>query len=91
MDVSRAMEAKMDDKITIELDQGILEALTRRAESHGHSLDEEVSAIVTETVSPVPVGGDWVARARAIRAMTPPGSIVVDSWKLIRASRDWDH
>jgi hypothetical protein len=81
----------MDEKITIDVDQEILDALTRRAESHGHSLREEVSAIVAETVAPVPTEIDWVARARAIRAMTPPVSIVVDSWKLIRASRDWDH
>ena len=81
----------MDEKITIDVDQGIFDALTRRAASHGRSLDEEVSAIVAETVPPVPVETDWVARARAIRAMTPPGSIAVDSWKLIRASRDWDH
>jgi len=81
----------MDEKITIDVDQEIFDALTRRAENHGRSLDQEVSAIVAETVAPAPTKKDWVARARAIRAMTPPGSIVVDSWKLIRASRDWDH
>lgn len=82
----------MDEKITIDVDPEVLDALTQRAESNGHTLDEEVSAIVSETVRP-PASDDidWVARARAIRAMTPPGSIVVDSWKLIRASRDWDH
>lgn len=81
----------MDEKITIDVDPDVFDALTRRAENHGRSLDEEVSAIVAETVTPTPHKKDWVARARAIRAMTPPGSIVVDSWKLIRASRDWDH
>jgi len=81
----------MDDKITIDVDHGILEALTQRAENNGHSLDQEISAIFSETVSPVAVETDWVDKARAIRAMTPPGSIQVDSWKLIRASRDWDH
>lgn len=82
----------MDEKITIDVAPAVLDALTQRAESNGHTLDEEVSAIVSETVKlDVADDIDWVARARAIRAMTPPGSIVVDSWKLIRASRDWDH
>ncbi len=81
----------MDERITIDVDRDVLEALARRAENHGRSLDEEVSAIVAETVAPLAPKTDWVARARAIRAMTPPGSIVVDSWKLLRASRDWDH
>jgi plasmid stability protein len=85
------MEANMDEKITIDVDEEILDALTRRAENHGHSVGEEVSAIVAAAVTPAPSEIDWVARARAIRAMTPPGSIQVDSWKLIRASRDWDH
>lgn len=81
----------MDETITIDVDQRVLDALTRRAATHGHSLGDEVSAIVAETVIPVPEETDWVARARAIRAMTPAGSIAVESWKLIRASRDWDH
>lgn len=81
----------MDDRITIDVDRGVLDALARRAENHGRSLDEEVSAIVAEAVAPVPATTDWVARARAIRAMTAPGSIKVEGWKLIRASRDWDH
>jgi plasmid stability protein len=81
----------MDETITIDVDQKILDALARRAESHGRSLGDEVSAIVAEVVAPVPDETDWVTRARTIRAMTPPGSIAVESWKLIRASRDWDH
>ncbi len=81
----------MDEKIVVDLDQETLEALSRRAESHGHSIDEEARTIIEETVAPTPEGVDWVARARAIRAMTPLGSIQVDSWKLIRASRDFDH
>ena len=81
----------MDDKITIDLDREMLEELSRRAESHGRSVSEEILTIVSETVSPTREGIDWVARARAIRAMTPPGSIRVDSTRLIRASRDFDH
>jgi plasmid stability protein len=85
------VEAKLDETVRIDVDRSVLEALARRAENHGRSLEEEVSAIVAETVAPLAPKTDWVARARAIRAMTPPGSIVVDSWKLLRASRDWDH
>ncbi|MHB1101928.1 MAG: FitA-like ribbon-helix-helix domain-containing protein [Devosia sp.] len=81
----------MDDKIVVDLDLETLDALARRAEAHGHSVGEEVRTIVQETVSPVREDMDWVGRARAIRAMTVPGSIHVDSTKLIRASRDFDH
>ena len=81
----------MDDKIVVDLDQETLEALARRAVLHGRSVVEEVRSIVEETVVGAREDLDWIARARAIRAMTPPGSIQVDSWKLIRASRDFDH
>lgn len=81
----------MDDQVTLDLDPDTLDALARRAESHGHSVDDEVRAIIVRTVSPPKTATDWVARSRAIRAMTPPGSIKVDSWKLIRADRDWEH
>lgn len=81
----------MDESITVELDHDTLRELNDRAERHGLSVGEEVGAIVRERLGQKQPTTDWVARARAIRAMTPPGSIRVDSWKLIRASRDWDH
>jgi plasmid stability protein len=79
------------EKITIDLDSTTLNALSQRAEQHGHSIDEEVRAIVAGSVAPQSSSEDWIARARSIRAMTPVGSIAVDSWKLIRADRDFGH
>jgi plasmid stability protein len=81
----------MDEIVAVELDRETLDALNQRAERHGLSVGEEIGAIVRQQVSAAGSTPDWVARARAIRAMTPPGSIQVETWKLIRASRDWDH
>ena len=81
----------MDETIAVELDRATLDALNQRAERHGLSIGEEIGAIVRQQVSPAASTPDWVGRARSIRAMTPPGSIHVETWKLIRASRDWDH
>jgi hypothetical protein len=81
----------MDDKIAVDFEQDALDALTARAEAHGRDVAAEVRSIVLETITPVQPTVDWVERARVIRAMTPRGSIRVESWKLIRASRDWDH
>ena len=49
----------MDDKVTIDLDREIFDELTRRAEFHGHSVDEEVATIVRETVLPLHGETDW--------------------------------
>jgi plasmid stability protein len=87
----KGRSSEVDDKVTIDLDGDTLDALRHRAQTHGRSVDEEVRTIVRETVSTTRDDLDWVARARAIRAMTPPGSVHIDSTKLIRASRDFDH
>ncbi len=81
----------MDEKIAIDLERDALEVLTARAEAHGRDVAEEVRSIVLASIAPSKPQMDWVARSREIRAMTPPRSIRVDSWKLIRASLDWDH
>jgi plasmid stability protein len=86
----RRLGIAMDEKVTVEFGPDELNQLGHRAEAHGHDVSAEIRAIVVETIRH-PVETDWVARARAIQEMTPPGSITVDSWKLIRASRDWDH
>jgi plasmid stability protein len=85
------MGIAMDEKVTIELDSEALDTLAHRAEAHGHDVATEARAIILERITTSPKETDWLARARQIRAMTPPGSIAVDTWKLIRASRDWDH
>lgn len=81
----------MEDKVVVDFDRETMEALSRQAEAHGHGVGEEVREIVRQNVAHSQEGADWVARARAIRAMTPPGSIKVDSTRIIRASRDFDH
>jgi plasmid stability protein len=86
----RRLGIAMDEKVTVEFEPDELDELSQRAEAHGHDVSAEVRAIVVEKIRHSN-DTDWVARARAIQEMTPPGSITVDSWKLIRASRDWDH
>ncbi len=80
----------MDDKITIELDEAALDALSRLAQAHGRSIDEEARVIVTERVFVrAPMSSEEaVRRAREIRAMTPEGVIQTDSVALIREDRD---
>ena len=80
----------MDEKITIELDEAALDALSRLAQAHGRSIDEEARVIVTErVVVRAPMSADEaVRRAREIRAMTPPGVVQTDSVALIREDRD---
>jgi hypothetical protein len=87
----RRMGIAMDEKVTVEFDHDAMDALGHRAEVHGHDVASEVRSIVLEKIAQPPKEIDWIARSRQIRAMTPPGSLRVDSWKLIRASRDWDH
>ena len=81
----------MDEKIIVEFEQSAVDTLARRAEVHGHDVASEVRSIVLDTIAPAPPDVDWVARSREIRAMSPPRSIRVETWKLVRASRDWDH
>lgn len=79
----------MDDKITIDLDQDTMDALSRRAQEHGRSVDEEAADIVRQSV-PVKkeVDRDPVEWARSIRAMTPKGVPQTDSLVLLRQDRD---
>ena len=80
----------MDDKITIELDTAALDALSRMAEAHGRSIDEELRAIVTErvVVRPKMTPEEALRRSREIRAMTPKGVKQTDSLVLLREDRD---
>jgi plasmid stability protein len=80
----------MDDRITIDLDDGTLDALGKMAEAHGRSVGDEVREIVrshiatTTRLSPE----DAIQRAREIRAMAPPGVKQTSSVQLIREDRD---
>jgi plasmid stability protein len=79
----------MDDKIIVELDSETLDALSRQADAHGRSIDEEVRDIVRQAV-PIKEHSDRdpVEWARSIRAMTPKGVKQTDSLTLLREDRD---
>ncbi|MBN9307149.1 MULTISPECIES: hypothetical protein [unclassified Devosia] len=82
----------MDDRITIDLDRETYEALSRQAQLHGRSVDEEAGEIVRRSIVPQgPEGIDYVAWARRIRAMTPKGVKQTDSVRLVREDRDHGH
>lgn len=80
----------MDEKITIELDEAALDALSRLAEAHGRSIDEEARVILTERVAVrAPMSAEEaIRRSREIRAMTPKGVKQTDSLILLREDRD---
>jgi plasmid stability protein len=82
----------MDDRITVDLDRETYDALSRQAEMHGRSVNEEVSDIVRRSVvKKASEGIDYVAWARRIRAMGPKGVAHSDSVRLIREDRERGH
>jgi plasmid stability protein len=88
----RRMGIAMNEKITVELDSGTMEAVRRDATAHGHDVAKEVREIVREKFSRIGRGDiDYAAEFRRIRAMTPKGVEQTPSWKIIRDSRDHDH
>ena len=78
----------MDEKLTVDIDRETLEALSRQAESRGHSLDEEVRDIIVRNVRRPMTREEFLRRAEAIAAMTPKGIPQTDSTILIREDRD---
>ena len=82
----------MDDRITVDLDRETYDALSRQAEMHGRSVDEEVGDIVRRSVvKTTPEGIDYVAWARRIRAMSPKSVAHSDSVQLVREDRGRGH
>ena len=84
------MEADMDDKLTVDLDRETMEALSRQAKEHGHSVNVEAREILKRNVRAA-VPGDRqaiIAEFRRIRAMTPVGVRQTSSVQLIREDRD---
>lgn len=85
-----AMEAGMDEKLTVDVDRETLDALNRQAEAHGHSVDEEVRDILKRNVRS-PVAADRQATIdefHRIQAMTPAGIKQTSAVQLIREDRD---
>jgi len=77
-------------EIRINLDQGIIKALERRAAEHGRDVAEEISNIVADDLAGRLRPVDPVEWSRRIRAMTPPGVRQTPAVQLIREDRDRD-
>lgn len=78
----------MDEKLTVDIDRETLEALSRQAESNGHSVSEEARHIIARNVRRKMTREEFIRRAEAIAAMTPKGVKQTDSTILIREDRD---
>ena len=68
------------------LDDQVVTALRRKAELHGHSLEQELRLTLTAAARLTPE--ERVALARRIRGLTPTDVEQSDSTKLIRQDRD---
>jgi plasmid stability protein len=68
------------------LDDQVVTALRRKAELHGHSLEQELRLTLTAAARLTPE--ERVALARRIRSLTPTGVEQSDSTELIRQDRD---
>ncbi len=68
------------------LDDQVVTALRRKAELHGHSLEQELRLTLTAAARLTPE--ERVALARRIRALTPMEVEQSDSTELIRQDRD---
>jgi antitoxin FitA len=68
------------------LDDQVVTALRRKAELHGHSLEQELRLTLTAAARLTPE--ERVALARRIRSLTPTGVEQSDSAELIRQDRD---
>jgi len=75
----------MAQVIVRNLDNGVVSTLKRKAELHGHSLEQELRGILADAAR---LGGkDRAALAKRIRAMSPAAG-ASDSTLLIREDRD---
>jgi antitoxin FitA len=68
------------------LDDQVAMALRRKAELHGHSLEQELRLALTAAARMTPE--ERVALARRIRRLTPADVTQTDSAELIRQDRD---
>jgi antitoxin FitA len=68
------------------LDEAVVTALRRKAELHGHSLEQELR--LTLTAAARLTIGERVALARRIRSLTPANVRQSDSTHLVRQDRD---
>jgi plasmid stability protein len=68
------------------LDEQVVATLRRKAELHGHSLEQELRAALTAAARLTPA--ERVALARRIRSLTPANARQTDSTELVRKDRD---
>jgi plasmid stability protein len=68
------------------LDDRVVTALRRKAELHGHSLEQELR--VTLTAAARLTAEERIALTRRIRSLTPANVMQTDSAELIREDRD---
>jgi len=68
------------------LDEQVVATLRRKAELHGHSLEQELRATLTKAARLTPE--ERVALARRIRSLTPANVQQSDSAELLRQDRD---
>lgn len=75
----------MAQVIVRNLDDYVVLALKRKADIHGHSLEQELRDTLSEAARLTPA--ERIATAKRIRAMTPPGVTQTDSTSIIRRDR----
>jgi len=68
------------------LDEHVVATLRRKAELHGHSLEQELRTTLTAAAHLT--SEERVALARRIRGLTPLGTPQTDSTEIIRQDRD---
>ncbi|HME24065.1 MAG TPA: plasmid stabilization protein [Acetobacteraceae bacterium] len=68
------------------LDEQVVTALRRKAELHGHSLEQELRLALTAAARLTPE--ERLALARRVRSLTPANVKQTDSAELIRQDRD---
>ena len=78
--------ANMAQVLVRNLDEQVVAALRRKAELHGHSLEQELRMALTSAARLTPA--ERVALARRVRSLTPANIEQTDSTDLIRQDRD---
>jgi plasmid stability protein len=81
------MEGLMSNLVILDVDDWVMERLSRRAEAHGQAPALEAKAILQEALGQPPVAG-W-RQVNAIRdSLAAAGKVFSDSTELIREDRN---
>ena len=71
-----------------DLDDDVVRTLQANATSHGRTVEEEAVAILTAATPARRNRTEWLAKARAVAALTPTDTSQTDSVELLREDRD---